>query len=115
VFLNSIVERVSGKLTVTREEIAEVLITEYPPGSVINWHRDAPPFQDIAGISLLSDCTFRLRPYDKTMRTRKSTFAYDVRRRSLYLIQGEARSAWEHSTQPVIETRYSLTFRTLVN
>jgi alkylated DNA repair dioxygenase AlkB len=50
----------------------EVLITEYPIGSVINWRCDAPPFDLIAGLSLLSDCTFRFRPYDKAMQKRKS-------------------------------------------
>jgi hypothetical protein len=34
-------------------DFAELLITEYPVGSVINWHRDAPPFEMIAGISLV--------------------------------------------------------------
>jgi len=36
-----------------------------------------------------------------------------VRRRSLYIITGEARSEWQHSIAPVKETRYSVTLRTL--
>lgn len=91
----------------------ELLITEYPVGSVINWHRDAPPFDVIVGISLLSDCTFRLRPHDKTKQSRSSTIALPVRRRSLYVIQGVARTEWQHSTAPVKSVRYSITLRTL--
>jgi alkylated DNA repair dioxygenase AlkB len=92
---------------------AELLITEYPVGSVINWHRDAPPFETIAGISLLSDCVFRFRPHDKSRRGRKSIISIVTKRRSLYIIAGESRSEWEHSIMPVNATRYSITLRTL--
>jgi len=92
---------------------AELLVTEYPAGSVINWHRDAPPFGLIAGISLLSDCTFRLRPYDPPRRGRGELVTLKVDRRSLYTINGPAREAWQHSTAPVETTRYSITLRTL--
>src|SRR5512132_1891520 len=33
------------------EALAEALITEYPPGATIGWHRDAPPFGVVIGIS----------------------------------------------------------------
>ncbi len=95
------------------KNFAELLITEYPVGSVINWHRDAPPFETIAGISLLSDCVFRFRPYDKTRRGRKSIISVETKRRSLYILSGESRSEWEHSILPVAATRYSITLRTL--
>jgi alkylated DNA repair dioxygenase AlkB len=91
----------------------ELLITEYPPGAVINWHRDAPPFEIIAGISLLGDCTFRFRPFDKKKQNRKSTISIPLPRRSLYLMQGESRVAWQHSILPVSTTRYSITLRSL--
>jgi alkylated DNA repair dioxygenase AlkB len=93
--------------------MAELLVTEYPPGSVINWHRDAPPFDVIAGISLSADCTFKLRPHEKEKQNRKSILSFPVKRRSLYLIQGEARTNWQHSIAPVKEMRYSITLRTL--
>ena len=38
-----LVEKIAAKLSITEELIAQFLITEYPVGSVINWHRDAPP------------------------------------------------------------------------
>jgi alkylated DNA repair dioxygenase AlkB len=110
---NFLVEKVAAFLLIATDDLAEVLVTEYPPGSVINWHRDAPPFDVIVGISLLSDCKFRLRPYDKAKQDRKSIVTLPVSRRSLYVLQGEARSEWEHSITPVKEKRYSITLRTL--
>lgn len=107
------IERVAAQTGVASQAFAEMLITEYPPGSVINWHRDAPPFEIIAGISLRSDCTFRLRPHEKARQNRKAIISFPVRCRSLYVIRDEARIDWEHSTRPVNEVRYSITLRTL--
>jgi alkylated DNA repair dioxygenase AlkB len=106
-------KKTAEHIKINVSKFAELLITEYPPGAVINWHRDAPPFQLIAGISLLSDCIFRLRPLDKSKRGRKSILSFPVRRRSLYVMKDIVRSDWEHSTSPVKETRYSITLRTL--
>ena len=61
----NIVTRVSQEIGLISSEIEELLVTQYHEGSVINWHRDAPPFKLIAGISLKSDCIFKLRPYAK--------------------------------------------------
>ena len=108
-----IILKASEKLAIASEEISELLITEYPPGSVINWHRDAPPFDVIVGISLLSDCIFKLRPHDKNLQTRQSIKSFPVRRRSLYIMRNEARSDWQHSIAPVKSTRYSITLGTL--
>lgn len=108
-----VIRKVADHLAVPAQSIAELLVTEYPEGSVINWHRDAPPFDMIAGISLLSDCTFRLRPHDKAKQGRKSVLAFPVKRRSLYVIQGPARTEWQHSIDPVKTLRYSITLRTL--
>jgi alkylated DNA repair dioxygenase AlkB len=60
-----IINKVSKHLSKEPEDFAELLVTEYPVGSVINWHRDAPPFDLIAGISLRTDCIFKLRPHEK--------------------------------------------------
>lgn len=108
-----LIEKVSKRLSIAPGEFAELLVTEYPVGSVINWHRDAPPFDIIAGISLMADCTFRLRPHDKTKQNRASVISFPVKRRSLYIIEGSARSDWQHSITPVKQTRYSITLRTL--
>ena len=39
------------------------------------WHRDAPSFNIIVGISLNEDCVFRLRPHEKM----SISFVKDVR------------------------------------
>ena len=96
-----------------QKEIGELLVLEYPEGAVINWHRDAPPFDVIVGISLLSDCTFLLRPHDKAKRSRKAIIRLPIERRSLYVMQGPARNEWEHSTLPALSVRYSIALRTL--
>jgi len=109
----SLVRKVAGRLEIDDREFAELLITEYPVGAVINWHRDAPPFELICGISLLSDCVFRFRPQDKTKRDRKLIFSVPLKRRSLYSMQGAARREWQHSIPAQKQVRYSITLRTL--
>lgn len=110
---DELLEKVSQYANIRKEDFGELLITEYPVRSVINWHRDAPPFEVIIGLSLSADCTFRFRPHDKEKQTRKSIISLPVRRRSLYIIRDEARTHWEHSILPVKEVRYSITLRTL--
>ncbi|HEX2607481.1 MAG TPA: alpha-ketoglutarate-dependent dioxygenase AlkB [Flavisolibacter sp.] len=109
-----LVQKVATHLLVETSAIGELLVTEYPAGSVINWHRDAPPFDRIIGISLATDCLFRLRPYDTAKQGRKSIHSIPVSRRSLYILQGASRTEWEHSIAPVKSQRYSITLRTLV-
>ena len=99
---------------------AMALINEYPPGAPIGWHRDAPQYGIVAGLSLLSSCRMRLRPYvspaDLPARTggaRRATHELTLVPRSAYLLAGEARSRYEHSIPPVKDRRYSITFRTL--
>jgi alkylated DNA repair dioxygenase AlkB len=110
---NALIEKVAKHLSVPKEDFVELLITQYPVGSVINWHRDAFPFDIIAGISLQSDSIFRLRPQDKTKQHRTSIVSLPLKQRSLYVMQGEARTSWQHSILPVRSTRYSITLRTL--
>jgi alkylated DNA repair dioxygenase AlkB len=112
---NFLVERIASQIHIARECIAQFLVTEYPVGSLINWHRDAPPFETIAGVSLLSDCVFKLRPHEKEKQTRAAVISLPVQRRSLYTMTGVAKTGWQHSTAPVSKARYSLTFRTLKN
>lgn len=109
---NPLIDKVTNYLSLEKV-IGELLVLQYPEGAVINWHRDAPPFDIIIGISLLADCTFMLRPYDKARQSRKSIIRLPVRRRSLYVMKGTARSEWEHSTSPAAALRYSITLRTL--
>ncbi len=109
----NLIEKVAAKTKINASDFVELLVTEYPPGSVINWHRDAPPFGIIAGISLASDCKFRFRPHRKEHQSRKSIITQNVARRSLYVLAGDSRSEWQHSIAPVKQRRFSITLRTL--
>src|SRR5829696_4507681 len=42
-----LVQRIADLLQIPKSSIAQFLVTEYPIGSVINWHRDAPPFETV--------------------------------------------------------------------
>ncbi len=108
-----LVDKIVQKLSIPKASIAQFLITEYPVGSIINWHRDAPPFDIIAGVSLLSNCTFKLRPHEKEKQSRSASISLPVQRRSLYSMKGPAKTEWQHSTASLDTVRYSLTFRTL--
>ncbi|UQA55397.1 alpha-ketoglutarate-dependent dioxygenase AlkB [Polyangium aurulentum] len=89
----------------------EALVTEYPPGATIGWHRDARPFGPVVlGVSLGSTCRFRLRPRGASAR---EAFTQELAPRSAYVIAGPARTEWEHQIPPVKETRFSISFRTL--
>jgi alkylated DNA repair dioxygenase AlkB len=105
--------KVAAEVGTAPADFAELLVTHYPAGAVINWHRDAPPFDLVAGISLLTDCTFRLRPYDKAQQKRANIISFPVQRRSLYLMGGASRMDWQHSIAAVAHERYSITLRTL--
>jgi alkylated DNA repair dioxygenase AlkB len=108
-----LIQKVAHYLHLPTEDFKELLITEYPVGSIITWHKDAPPFDLIAGVSLNADCNFRLRPYEKEKQNRRSVISVPVKRRSLYIMHNEARTEWQHSITPVKEVRYSITLRTL--
>jgi DNA oxidative demethylase len=102
------------------EEFVEALVTEYPAGATIGWHRDAPMFGDIiAGISLLTSARMKFRPYvspgdlQPGAPPRRTTHEIDLAPRSCYLITGAARRDYEHSIPAVDALRYSVTFRTL--
>lgn len=110
-----LIKKVALFAEVNENDFEELLLTEYPEGSVINWHRDAPPFELLAGVSLLADCTFRLRPYQNKERGKGAVLSFPVTRRSLYLMSGPARWDWEHSIDPLPHLRYSITLRTLKN
>jgi alkylated DNA repair protein (DNA oxidative demethylase) len=96
--------------TLPPEQLAEGLVLEYPPGATIGWHRDAPPFGTIIGISLLSPCRLRFR---RGKVRHWETTELTLEPRSAYVLSGAARNQWQHSVPAVKELRYSITFRTL--
>jgi alkylated DNA repair dioxygenase AlkB len=119
-FLLPLRERVAAWTQVEPDAFAMALINEYRPGAPIGWHRDAPQYGIVAGVSLLSSCRMKLRPYVAPKahaatagRKRIATHEIALERRSVYLMAGESRLGYEHHIPAVDALRYSLTFRTL--
>ena len=118
-FLWGVRERIATWAGVGASDFAMALINEYRPGSPIGWHRDAPQYDIVAGVSLLSSCKMRFRPYlspkaaERAASRRMTTHEIMLLPRSAYIISAEARSRYEHSIPAVTELRYSITFRTL--
>ena len=109
-FLLPIRETVARVFGFEPAALEQVLLTEYAASAAIGWHKDRSVFGDVIGISLLSPCTFRFRKkagagWERTSMT--------LEPRSAYLLQGPARTEWEHSIPAVTELRYSVTFRTM--
>ena len=103
--------RAAGELGgVAPAELVEVLAQRYPAGSTLGWHRDAPAFGIVVGISLLGRSRLR---FQRGRRERRRVWEVDLEPRSGYVLAGEARWSWEHSIPPAKELRYSITFRTL--
>jgi alkylated DNA repair protein (DNA oxidative demethylase) len=86
------------------------LLIRYDPGAGIGWHRDRPQYGEVLGLSLSHPATLRLR--------RRTPDGFERRHvelppRSLYLLTGEVRVAWEHSIAPMDAVRRSVTLRTM--
>jgi alkylated DNA repair dioxygenase AlkB len=105
---------------IERLSLVEAVVTEYPPGAPIGWHRDVPQFEDVIGVSLASPCRMRLKPYSRKgsqtaarQASRSKIVSITLEPRSIYLLRGAARWHWQHSIPAVERLRYSITFRTL--
>ena len=103
-------DRAAGLAGVDPEELVEILVQRYPPGATIGWHRDAPAFDVVAGISLGGSSRLR---FQRGKREKRRVWEVALAPRSGYVLCGEARRSWEHSIPPTKELRYSITFRTL--
>ncbi len=120
-FLLPLREQLAAWADVAPGAFVMALINEYAVGATIGWHRDAPQYGITAGVSLLSPCRMKLRPYlspkDLTASARrpvrKTTHEIELAPRSGYVITGRARDGYEHSIPPTPALRYSITFRTL--
>jgi alkylated DNA repair dioxygenase AlkB len=92
-------------------DLVEVLLSRYPPGAGIGWHRDAPMFgSKVAGVSLGAPARMR---FQRRVRGEREVAELDLAPRSAYLLSGAARWSWQHSIPATKALRYSLTFRTL--
>ena len=109
-FLLPLREQVGALAGVDSAALTEVLVTEYPAGAAIGWHRDAPQFGVVIGVSLLSACRMR---FQRGRGSERHTRAVMLEPRSAYVLGGEARQQWQHSIPAMRAPRYSITFRTL--
>jgi DNA oxidative demethylase len=102
--------RVAELAGVQPEDLAEALVQHYPPGAPIGWHRDAPKFGLVAGVSLASSARMR---FQRGKGDSREVAEVTLEPGSAYVLSGRARWSWQHSIPPVKEDRYSVTFRTL--
>jgi DNA oxidative demethylase len=103
-------DRAAAVANVEPSAFSEALVTEYLAGAGIGWHRDAPHFGIVAGISLGAECRMRFQRGEGKDRV---TSAVVLPPRSIYLLTSEARTVWQHTIPAVRDTRWSVTFRTL--
>jgi len=109
-FLLPIRDKAAAFGAIPAAELAHVLLTEYQPGAPIGWHKDRSVFGRVIGISLVSPCVFRFR---RKAGARWERASFIAQPRAAYLLDGPARTEWEHSIPAVERLRYSITFRTL--
>ena len=109
-FLLPVRARVASLASVAPDALREAVIIEYQPGAPMGWHRDAPDFDIVVGISLLSACQFRFRRGPERGSDRVTI---TLEPGSAYVLSGPSRTEWQHSIPEVDALRYSITFRTL--
>jgi alkylated DNA repair dioxygenase AlkB len=115
-FLDTVRARCAAAANLEPAALEEVLVSRYPPGAGIGWHRDAPMFGPIViGVSLLGAARMRFRRKVSRDQDTYETYALELAPRSAYILAGEARSRWQHMIPPVNALRYSLSFRTVLS
>jgi alkylated DNA repair protein (DNA oxidative demethylase) len=113
-FLLPLRDRAARLAGVDAATLTKALVTEYSPGAVIGWHRDAPQYGPVViGASLGAACRMRFRriPAHDAAAVERASIVLEPR--SLYVMGGESRSEWQHSIPAVDALRYSITFRSL--
>jgi alkylated DNA repair dioxygenase AlkB len=111
-WLQPLREKAAAWLGIDAAQFVQALVAEYRPGTPLGWHRDVPDFEDVVGISLLDVAVMRFRPYPPQEPKRADVIKLAVAPRSIYLLRGPARWAWQHSVAPSKVLRYSITLRT---
>ena len=109
-WLDDVRRRAAELIGVEVEAVAEALATYYAPGATIGWHRDAPAFGDVVGISLGSACLMR---FQRGKGDDRRVHEQLLEPGSGYLLAGPVRTRWEHSIPAVSQDRWSITFRTI--
>ena len=103
-------DRAAELAGVEADELVEGLVQRYPPRATIGWHRDAPMFGKVVGLSLGAAARMRFRD---PRGDRRDVFEVVLEPRSAYVLAGAARWQTQHSIPAVKKERYSITFRTL--
>jgi alkylated DNA repair dioxygenase AlkB len=110
-FLQSLRQQAADWGMLAVESLNHATIAEYRPNTQLGWHRDVPQFEMVIGISLAGRARMRFRPYPH-QKGGRALFAIELEPRSIYLLAGPARWAWQHAISETAELRYSITFRT---
>lgn len=103
-------ERAARFAGIEPDALEQALLIHYGEGDGIGWHKDRPVFEHVVGISLGAHAAMRFR--------RRSQKGFDrataeLAPRSIYHLADEARTDWEHSITPMLDPRWSVTFRSL--
>ena len=112
-FLLALREKAAAFAGVPADRLSQALVSEFRPGTTLGWHRDAPPFGTVVGISLAAACRLRFRPYPPKPGRAVDGFELRLEPRSIYVLRDDARWRWQHHVPPTKALRYSITFRTL--
>jgi alkylated DNA repair dioxygenase AlkB len=107
-FLLPLRTRVADFAGLLASQFEQLLVTHYPPGAGIGWHRDKAVFGEVIGVSFSAPCALRFR---RAAGNGWERYTLTAEPRSIYLLQGPSRTEWEHSIPQVDAERYSVTFR----
>ncbi len=108
-FLVALRGRAAALAGVEPEALATAVVIHYPPGAGIGWHRDAPAFGIVVGISLGGAARLQLRRGGPGGERREVRLEPG----SAYVLARAARWAWQHHLPPVRDDRWAITFRTM--
>jgi alkylated DNA repair dioxygenase AlkB len=91
------------------DALAMAAVNRYPPGAGIGWHRDAPVFGVVVGVSLGGPARLQLRDGGPP----GARLEIELAPGDAYVLSGDARWSWQHQVPPVREERFAVTFRTV--
>jgi alkylated DNA repair dioxygenase AlkB len=111
--LQSLRERLAAWSGVAPDDFVHVMVAEYTPGTPLGWHRDAPDYELIAGVSLGSAARLRFRPWPPHYPKKDDILTLELAPRSAYRMAQTARWGWQHSVPAVTALRWSVTMRTV--
>ncbi|MGQ0651234.1 MAG: alpha-ketoglutarate-dependent dioxygenase AlkB [Betaproteobacteria bacterium] len=111
-FLLPLRAKIAAWTGVPAGEFRQALINEYRPGTPLGWHRDAPEYGVVGGVSLGAACIMRLRPYPPRRGRNPDVISLTLEPRSAYVFRATVRWSWQHSIPPARALRYSVTLRT---